>query len=340
VKLSPATFAYPAAPEERSRWIVSRRGAKAAVDPARPYAFLLENERGPAGGLLPTATIFLTNRECPWRCVMCDLWRNTTDATVPAGAIPAQIESALAQMPRARQVKLYNSGSFFDPSAIPPEGLPRIAELARGYERVIVECHPSLVLARAAEIEAFAARLDGQLEIAMGLETAHPDVLEKMNKRMTLAGFENAARALQQQRIDLRVFALVNPPFMPPAEAPAWVERTIDFGLECNAAVVALIPTRAGNGAMDELARQGQFAEPKIAEVEAAQEYGLRAAAGRAGARVFADLWDLRRFSKCPHCFSAREARLHQMNCGQQLLPRVACDCKNNSAAQPPAKAA
>ena len=37
----------------------------------------------------PTAVVFLTNRECPFRCVMCDLWMNTLDETVPRGAIAA-----------------------------------------------------------------------------------------------------------------------------------------------------------------------------------------------------------------------------------------------------------
>jgi uncharacterized Fe-S cluster-containing MiaB family protein len=80
-----------------------------------------------SGAVVPVATIFLTNRECPWRCLMCDLWRNTLVDSVPAGAIPEQIEFALRQLPPARHIKLYNSGSFFDRRAIPPEDFPAIA---------------------------------------------------------------------------------------------------------------------------------------------------------------------------------------------------------------------
>jgi uncharacterized Fe-S cluster-containing MiaB family protein len=89
--------------------------------------FFVEDEHSAAGEVVPVATIFLTNRECPWRCLMCDLWKNTLTKTVPPGAIPAQIEYALQQLPQARQVKLYNSGSFFDPQAIPHEDHPVIA---------------------------------------------------------------------------------------------------------------------------------------------------------------------------------------------------------------------
>ena len=47
--------------------------------------------RRPDGVIAESATVFLTGRECPWRCVMCDLWRHTTTADTPPGAIAAQI---------------------------------------------------------------------------------------------------------------------------------------------------------------------------------------------------------------------------------------------------------
>jgi len=321
LKLAGSSFVYPTSVPDRARWIESYRGPKNPVDASRPHAFLHEKERGPDGDILPTATIFLTNRECPWRCVMCDLWRNTTDERVPGGAIPAQIRAALAQLPAARQIKLYNSGSFFDSRAIPTDDLPGIAQLVTGFERVVVECHPALVGEGVGE---FQRLIRGRLEVAMGLETAHPGVLERLNKRMTLEMFRAATERLRAMAIDLRVFVLVKPPFMSEAEGVAWACRSIDFAIECGATVISLIPTRIGNGAMEELARQGVFAEPKLCTLEAAHDYGV----GRAGARVFADLWDLRRFSKCAKCLEAREHRLHRMNLEQQVLPVIECACE------------
>ncbi len=126
-------------------WIVERRPARNPVDPLRPYLFFAEEERSRSGEIVSVNTIFLTNRECPWRCLMCDLWKNTLTDSVPLGAIPAQIEFALAQLPAARHVKLYNAGSFFDPRAIPLADYPAIAALLRPFEHVIVESHPALV---------------------------------------------------------------------------------------------------------------------------------------------------------------------------------------------------
>lgn len=312
---------------ERDEWILARRGPRNMVDARRPYASLWEVERSEAGEVLPVATIFLVNRECPWRCLMCDLWQNTLTESVPPGAIPEQIDFALARLGpapgatgTARQLKLYNSGSFFDPRAIPVEDYPAIAERTQSFERVIVECHPALVGDRCLP---FRDQLAGRLEVAMGLETACPEVLAALNKRMTLADFSRAARFLREQDIGLRVFVLVKPPFMDEAMALEWAARSIDFAFDCGATVVSLIPTRAGNGALEALTAEGQFSPPRLVTLEAAHEHGIRQQRGRA----FADLWDLERFATCPQCLPARKERLRRMNLEQVVLPRVECDC-------------
>ena len=42
---------------------------------------------------------------------------NTTTTSVPPGTIPDQVQYALQRLPSAQQVKLYNSGNFFDPQS-------------------------------------------------------------------------------------------------------------------------------------------------------------------------------------------------------------------------------
>ena len=79
-------------PVFNDRQIIESRGEKNVVDPNKPYAWLVEKEHTAAGKIEDTAIVFLTNRECPWHCLMCDLWKNTTDTSVPKGAIPRQIE--------------------------------------------------------------------------------------------------------------------------------------------------------------------------------------------------------------------------------------------------------
>ena len=335
----------PTLHEDRDRWILARRGPRHPSSPDRPQAFVVELERSASGRVVPVTTIFLTNRECPWRCVMCDLWKNTLTETVPSGAIPGQIDHALDRLGRtrrpaaaesvvgipfakevtARHIKLYNSGSFFDRRAIPVGDYPAIADRIRHFDRVIVECHPALVGDRCLQfLDSLRCRCDGhrdppELEVAMGLECANPSVLERLNKGMTLDGFRKAAAWLVQNGIALRAFVMVGPPFLPASAHLEWACRSVDFAFDCGADVVSLIPTRDGNGAMEALAASGEYTRPGLDTLEAALAYGVNLHRGR----VFADLWDLERFSECNACFAQRRERLRILNLTQtpQTMP-------------------
>ena len=312
-------------------WVLAHRGSKAVLDPMLPYATAWEEEPDAAGALVQTTVVFLTNRECPFRCVMCDLWVNTLDEIVPRGAIAGQINAALAQLPPVisdgatagrRQIKLYNAGSFFDPSAIPPAEDEEIAGVVSGFDRVVVEAHPAFLSgAHAERCLRFRGLLNARLEVAVGLETAHPEALARLNKRMTLEAFGRAASFLAQHDIDLRVFILLAPPFVPADEAVDWACRSLDFATDCGASACSIIPTRSGNGAMDALVPA--FTPPRLPALEAAMEYGLTLGRGR----VFADLWDIERLFDCD-CAPARVARLRQMNSMQRLAPPIRCHCE------------
>jgi archaeosine synthase beta-subunit len=317
----------PLSPRGRGedRWddarIVGLRPAKSPVDPSRPYAFLVEPERTATGAVEDTAVLFLTNRECPFRCLMCDLWKNTTDHRVPDGAIACQIEYALPRLPSAQHIKLYNAGNFFDAQAVPAADWPRIAELLDPFQTVIVESHPRLVGPRCLALRDM---LRPALQVAMGLETVHPEVLPRLNKRMTLADFEAAARFLCANSIAARAFILLRPPFLNEEEGVHWAKESIRFAFDVGVECCVVIPTRGGNGAMEELERQGHFAPPRMESLEEVLDHGVSLQRGR----VFADLWDAERFSSCRHCGPARMRRLNTTNLTQQPMSPVVCSCR------------
>lgn len=305
--------------------LLAARGPKNSVDPRRPYAFLVEQERSAAGRMEDVATIFLTNKECPFSCVYCDLWKNTTDRPVQPGDIPAQIDFALSRMPPATTIKLYNSGNFFDPQAIPPQDFPAIVERVKSFERVIVESHPSLVSEKCAR---FRDDLGTELEIAMGLETVHPVVLPRLNKQMTVDDFCRAADFLRRHGIHIRAFILLMPPFMPANEAGHWAVRSVATAVNAGASCSAIIPTRGGNGLMEQFALQGQFSPPTLAMLEDSFATSLALPEFKTqSSRIFVDLWDLEKLYTCPECGPLRKERLEQMNHNQQLLPEIACRC-------------
>jgi len=312
--------AYPSGPSERSRWILAAREGieRLTVDSQRPSAWMIEQERQADGQRQDGVTVFLVNRECPWRCAMCDLWRSTTTAPIPMGDIVRQLDWVLTNVGERplSWIKLYNAGSFFDAGAIPIEDHAAIAERCSRFDRVILECHPSLIGPRVLQFRGLLPART-KLEIAMGLETVHPEALEKLNKRITPQSFRSAAEFLRSHDCDLRTFLLVRPPFIRAEECLRWLRLSIDFALDCGSNPVVLIPTRIGNGAMEQLLALGEFSLPGLDLLEAGVQYCVELGRGR----VFADLWDLERFLTPADEFGQRRARLEAINLTQQLAP-------------------
>lgn len=302
------------------KWILSKRGRKNLVDPHSPYAWLVEEELSAKGTLDKTGIIFLTNRECPFHCLMCDLWKNTTNFNLEPGQITEQIKFALKNMQGARHVKLYNSGSFFDKRAIPPEDYKAIADLLKDFETVIVESHPAFINDSSVN---FRDLLKPELQIAIGLETVEPRSIEVLNKKMTLDDFRRSVHFLSSNNISSRAFILLRPPFMDESEGIWWSKKSIDFAFECGVECCTIIPVRNGNGALDFLATKGFFNRPDIESLEEVLEYGILLGKGR----VFADTWDLGLFSKCSKCLDDRINRITYMNNTQEIARPLSCSC-------------
>ncbi|MCP4783885.1 MAG: radical SAM protein [Fuerstiella sp.] len=298
--------------------VARERGPKNSVDPFRPYHMLVEPEFCANGRIEDVTTVFLSNHECPFRCLMCDLWKNTTDDRVPAGAIPQQIRHALEQLPSTQHIKLYNSGSFFDAQAVPPEDDAEIASLVSGFNSVVVENHPRLCNDRCSR---FQDQCDTQLEVALGLETSHKPTLQLLNKQMTTDDFARACEFLLQHDIRVRSFILLKPPHTSEEQG---IERAIDsvrFAFDHGVDCCAVIPTRAGNGIMDRLQHAGLFQPPHLQSLETVIDETL----GWNRGRVLADLWEAGQFAECPACAMARIERLNAINLSQQTAPPFEC---------------
>ena len=297
------------------------RPPKNQVNPEIPYHFLQEEEPDEFGNLQKVNTIFLTGKECSFNCLMCDLWKNTLSSSTPRGAIVKQIDYALARLPKANVIKLYNSSNFFDTKAVPTSDYPAIIERVRSYKRVIVENHPNLCTESCVE---FNEKLNGTLEVAMGLETIHPNVLPKLNKKLTVEDFKKAASFLKNNHIQTRAFVLLNPPYLTDQkENIEWALKTVEFAFDCGVNTCSFIPTRSGNGIMEILEERGDYVPPTL---DALEEVFDRALASQKG-RVFVDTWDIGFLSKCDECFEARKLRLQQMNFTQRFLERIKCNC-------------
>ncbi|MCA9192624.1 MAG: radical SAM protein [Planctomycetales bacterium] len=211
-------------------------------------------------------TIFLKGGECPLRCLMCDMWQHTHRAPTPTGNIPKQIEFELSrlQATRPKVLKLYNASNFFAPRNIPSSDLPVIADLIADWPRVVVENHPKFM---SAAVLKFSSRLIGELEIAMGLETVHPQLLAWLNKDMSLDDFERACRLCRSASIKLRCFLLLQLPGLTNSENRRWVAKSVEIAVSCGVTHICLIPLRSQSSILAGLLEAGKLTLPTYAQL-------------------------------------------------------------------------
>ena len=296
------------------------RPSRRYANPLQAHGSVLEAERRPDGRIEQALTLFAAGAECPFTCSFCDLWQWSIDGPTPAGALAAQVAQVLGPLgaPHPDRFKFYNASNFFDVRAVPSGDVTRIAELTQSFSGVTVESHASTI---GPATVAFARRIAGRLEVAVGLETIHPVAMQHLNKRLELSRFDRAADYLAEHEIDLRVFVLLGVPHVPAIESIEWTVRTVTYAVERGASIVSIIPVRGGNGEMERLRSLGHFIPPTLRDLEAA----LDASAGGRSTVVTADLWDADRLPACETCRAVRVARLTQMNATGALQPLVEC---------------
>jgi radical SAM enzyme (TIGR01210 family) len=292
-----------------------------ATDPYSAHGSVFDEERRPDGHIERALTVFLTGAECPFTCSFCDLWRYTIDGPTPLGALTSQLSSVLSALegPSPERLKLYNASNFFDLRAVPAEDVAGMAALAASFAAVTVESHASTIGARTL---AFARAIPGRLEVAMGLETIEPVAAAQLNKRLDLARFDEAARFLVENDIDLRVFVLLGAPYVRVEESVAWTVRTVEYAVSRGASMVSIIPVRGGNGEMERLQALGHFTPPTLTQLEDALDGCLQFASSV----VTADLWDAELLASCVQCRPSRIERLRRLNVTGAPEARVACN--------------
>lgn len=296
-----------------------------------PFGFHFELEPDGRGNQVPTLTYFLTGSECRFTCAFCDLWKFTLERETSPGSLPRQIhtlhERTRTLSPRPKWLKLYNASNFFDPKNVPVEDLPQIAEACRGFDCVIVENHAALIESSSCRqrILEFADAIEGRLEIALGLETTHAATIALTNKRLTLPQFQSACAFLLENHISIRTFVLLQPPGTGPHDAVDRAFESLQFAFESGVRHCSILPTRAGNGWLDQLEKNRLWSPPDIATIEALMQRALQFDRAE-GKVVTIDLWDWDRVAGgCGTCRPSRYDTLVAMNASQSPIPRPSC---------------
>ena len=299
---------------------------RAARDPARgatPEPERLEVEIFPDGRARSILTVYLRNGACPIACVYCALYRGMDARPATGEEIAVQIASARARHEGIAGIKLYNASSFFEPASIVPSEaeLRAIASEVAGLDLVVVEAR-SENAARAPEL---ARRLDGRLEVAIGMEAADDELLALWNKPTSTASFRKAARLLAANGILLRAFVLVQPPFVSGREARELAIRSVEEAAAAGARLVSLLPVVSRHAPMEKLRRAGMFSE-----VSLDLYFEIVSACRGRGPAIVAETEALAALPGCRHCRDRRIAALLALNETGEL---PAVDCERHEAA-------
>ncbi len=193
----------------------------------KPLASWLGKERY-ENTLLECLTVIFKSGGCTWSaCRMCGYRHEryhdeSCDALL--GHLRAQLAWVMNEYKAAdyRMVKIFTSGSFFDPREVPPEFLTDAATEFRG-KLVIAETRPEFINHEV--IGSFIETLDDgswktPLYCAIGLETSNDVIREKcINKGFTFQDFRSAAGCAHAAGAGVKAYLLFKPLFLTEREA-------------------------------------------------------------------------------------------------------------------------
>lgn len=170
--------------------------------------------------------ILLTSRGCPYRCLFC------LTPTIPGGLRRNSVDRVLDEI---ELVAGHGSGRlwFADPNfCASPNRLVEILEgiLRRGVRVTMwIELRADMVSGELVPL----MRRAGVERVAMGLESASPRVLERVNKSIDPGRVAAAARELLAAGIDVELFSQ----YALPGERIDDALRTLQFVTDCGVAI-------------------------------------------------------------------------------------------------------
>jgi len=186
--------------------------------------------------VLDCLTVIFKSGGCTWsQCRMCS-YRHERYDTQSCAQLTEYLRTQLAWVQSEfrsedyRMVKIFTSGSFFDPIEVPPPFLTDITTAFRG-KLVIAETRPEFidgeVLGECIE------NLDNgswktPLYCAIGLETSNDPVREKsINKGFAFSDFTDAAARARAAGAGIKAYLLFKPLFLTESEAIADMKTSI-----------------------------------------------------------------------------------------------------------------
>ena len=222
-----------------------------------PVAVWIEKERFHEDAV-DCLTVILRTRGCSWnKCLMCG-YRRDTNHRIKTSDLIYQINEALKKKGKAKVLKIFTSGSFFE---LDKEFRDYVYDKVREYEfeKLIVESRPEYVY----EIEKDEDKINFELEVGIGLETSNDFIREIcINKGFTFEDFIRSAKYLRDKGFRVKAYLLLKPPFLSEREAIEDALKSVEDVKEY-VDVVSLNPTNVqSNTYIEILWKKGMYRPP------------------------------------------------------------------------------
>ncbi|MCI4342267.1 MAG: archaeosine biosynthesis radical SAM protein RaSEA [Thermoplasmata archaeon] len=231
--------------------------------------------------------LILRTRGCYWAdlkgCSMCGYAKDTLGRSATPEELSRQLERALRKYRGEPYVKVYTSGSYLDEREVDADSRGRIAAAFSGRaRRFLVETLPEFVTEE--RVRSLRESFAGELEVAQGLESTQPEILDRfVNKVSTPAEYLAAADRLRAWGAHPKGYLLLKPPYLTEGEA---IDDTVTSVERASPhfETLSVNPVHIQNGTVVErLFRSGRYRPPWLWSV---REVLQRGAAVRGSSRL------------------------------------------------------
>jgi archaeosine synthase len=189
-----------------------------------------------------TSTLILNYGKCRWgSCLFCGYGKQTgkkPDAT----ELKKEFDRFFNNLkPDTDAVKVFGSGSFLDERQIPAEARRYFIQkcVNHNIKEVTIESRPEFI-----SKEKLGEFDEVNLTVAIGLETADDELLEKLYKGFTRLDYENAVKVIREVGAKVRTYLLVNPPYV--EDIRKNLDESVEYALQHSDSIVLinLLPHR------------------------------------------------------------------------------------------------
>jgi radical SAM enzyme (TIGR01210 family) len=296
-----------------------------------------------------TIFMILPTPGCSWAlsesggCSMCSYIAESTLEPISAQVIIDIFHEMLEkyEIEETTAFKIFTSGSFLNPSELPPEARDEILKTLNGLENVaeiVVESRPEYVTPEVLR-ECCSLIPDKLFEVSMGLETSDDYTREfKINKGFSQADFEKAVNVIKDLKkeydVKSKAYILVKPILTSEKEAIDQAIDTAIYGEKVGLDRVSFCPSTIHKGTlMEYLWRSGSYQPPQVWSVieiinKVRQSIRIPAVMDTSG------FGSRRGPYNCKKCNSKLKDMIIESNLNQTPVEDIECDCKGEWMAQ------